>query len=104
MDDYFTRCRLAAFDPRALEALNRQESEYLEIAAKDLTVTASEVSGFPLSRIEAGKPLSLTEGLNPAWGDAISRFRDEVARPPSWRYIHSHRKAMVGNQGYIARV
>jgi hypothetical protein len=39
------------------------------------------VSGFPLSRIEAGKPLSLTEGINPAWGDAISRFRDEVVRP-----------------------
>ena len=34
MDDYFTRCRLAAFDPRALEALDRQELEYLEIAAR----------------------------------------------------------------------
>ena len=81
IDDYFTRCKLAAFDPRALDALNRQESEYLEIAAKDLTITASEVSGFPLSRIEASKPLSLTEGINPAWDDAISRFRDEVISP-----------------------
>jgi hypothetical protein len=81
MDDYFARCRLAAFDPRALDALNRQESEYLDIAAKDLTITASEVSGFPLSRIEAGKPLSLKEGLNPAWADTISRFHDEVVKP-----------------------
>jgi hypothetical protein len=78
IDDYFTRCRLAAFDPRALEALNRQESEYLEIAAKDLTITASEVTGFPLSHIEAGKPLSLKEGLNPAWADTIGRLQDEA--------------------------
>lgn len=81
IDDYFTRCRLAAFDPRALEALNRQESEYLEIAAKDLTITASEVTGFPLSHIEAGKPLSLKEGLNPAWADTIGRLQDEVLKP-----------------------
>jgi len=54
VDDYFARCRLAAFDARAIEALNRQESEYLAIAAKDLKITADEVSGFPLARITAG--------------------------------------------------
>ena len=81
VDDFFARCRLAAFDPRALVALNRQESEYLEIAAKDMEITAPEVSGFPLSCIEAGKSLPLKEGLNPAWADAIARFQAEVVRP-----------------------
>src|SRR6185369_16198936 len=47
-DDYFARCRLAAYDPRAEQALNRREEEYLDFAAKDLTLTASEVAGFPL--------------------------------------------------------
>ncbi|MEN9813967.1 MAG: hypothetical protein RL479_2653, partial [Verrucomicrobiota bacterium] len=28
VDDYFSRCRLAAFDPRALGALNRAEADY----------------------------------------------------------------------------
>ena len=37
VEDYFTRCRLAAFDPRAVSALNREEKEYLAFAAKDLT-------------------------------------------------------------------
>ncbi len=81
IDDYFARCRLAAFDPRALTAVNRQEVEYLAVAAKDLTITADEIAGFPLARIEASKPLPLKEGLNPAWAGAIARFQAEVVRP-----------------------
>ena len=34
LDDYFGRCRLAAFDPRAAALLNRNESEYLAVAAR----------------------------------------------------------------------
>ncbi|MBM3858421.1 MAG: hypothetical protein FJ395_02075 [Verrucomicrobia bacterium] len=71
VDDYFARCRLAAFDARALGALNRQESEYLALAAKDMTITAAEVAGFPLAKIEAGRPLPLKDGVNPAWADAL---------------------------------
>ncbi|MBN2507482.1 MAG: hypothetical protein JXQ71_12385 [Verrucomicrobia bacterium] len=74
VDDYFARCRLAAFDPRALTALNRQEAEYLDLAAKDLTISAQEVAGFPLARIEPKKALPLGEGLNPAWIGAIRSF------------------------------
>ena len=81
VDDYFVRCRLAAFDSRALTALNRQESEYLAIAAKDLTITAAEVAGFPLARVEAGKPLPLTRSVNPAWTDAIARLHAQVIGP-----------------------
>lgn len=47
VDDFFGRCRLAAFDPRALAALNREEKEYLAPAAKDLSITAAEVAGVP---------------------------------------------------------
>ena len=47
VDDFFARCRLAAFDERAIAALNRKEEEYLAIAAEDLSVTAEEVAGFP---------------------------------------------------------
>ena len=81
IDDYFARCRLAAFDPRSLAAVNRQEAEYLAVAAKDLTVTAAEIAGFPLARVEISKPLPLKEGVNPAWADLLARFQSEVARP-----------------------
>ena len=81
VDDYFARCRLAAFDPRALTAVNRQEVDYLALAARDLTVTASEIAGFPIVRVAADKPLPLTEGLNPAWAAAVARLERDVVRP-----------------------
>ena len=81
VDDYFARTRLAAFDARAMAALNRSETEYLAIAAKDMTITAAEVSGFPLARIEAGRPLPLAEGVNPAWAGALARLQADAVAP-----------------------
>lgn len=81
IDDYFARCRLAAFDPRATTALNRAETEYLEIAAKDLKITVEEVAGFPLARIEPGQPLPLTERVNPAWAAALATLRQAAVVP-----------------------
>jgi len=79
-DDYFTRCRLAAFDPRAVGALNRDEKEYLALGAKDLTDTAAEIAGLPLARVEAGRPLPLKEGVNPAWAGALAKLRAEAVK------------------------
>ena len=81
VEDYFGRCRLAAFDARATAALNRAESEYLAIAAKDMKITADEVAGFPLARIEAGRPLPLLEGINPAWSGALATLHKTVVTP-----------------------
>ncbi len=83
VEDYFARIRLAAFDARALAALNRQESEYLAIAAKDLNISAEEVAGFPLARIETGRPLPLLEGINPAWATALATLH-QAAVTPVW--------------------
>ncbi len=81
IDDYFGRCRLAAFDQRAQAALNRQESAYLEVVAMDFSITAAEVAHFPLAMIEAGKPLPLTEGINPAWAAGIAKLCDLCITP-----------------------
>ncbi len=81
IDDYFARCRLAAFDARSLGALNREEKEYLALGAKDLTITSAEVAGFPLSRIEADRPLPLKAGVNPAWAGALAQFQTDVVKP-----------------------
>ncbi|MDQ5987292.1 MAG: hypothetical protein CSYNP_03032 [Syntrophus sp. SKADARSKE-3] len=81
VDDYFTRCRLAAFDIRALGALNRQEEEYIAFADKTLSPTLEEASGFPLAHINIGKPLPLKEGINPAWITAMASFDADVVYP-----------------------
>jgi hypothetical protein len=81
VEDYFTRCQLAAFDPRASNALNREEKEYLALAAKDLTITHAEIAGFPLARVEAGRPLPLTQSVNPAWASAVAKFQSDAVKP-----------------------
>ena len=81
VDDYFARCRLAAFDSRAIAALNRQETEYLAIAAKDLKITAEEVAGFPLARIEAHRALPLLDSVNPAWSGALAALYTAAITP-----------------------
>jgi hypothetical protein len=81
VDDYFQRCLLAEFDPRALAAVNRSEAAYLDAAAKDMSVDAHEVASFPVALVEAGKPLPLVKGLNPAWREAVERFRALVVAP-----------------------
>ena len=81
VDDFFARTRVAAFDPRALEAVNRQEAEYLAIAAGDLSISAAELTGFPLARVDADRPLPLEQGVNPAWADALAALRTHVVTP-----------------------
>ena len=81
IDDYFARCRLAAFDARATAALNRQEADYLALAARPLAATSAEVADFPLARVDAGRPLPLADGVNPAWSGAMATFRADVVTP-----------------------
>ncbi len=81
VEDYFARCRLAAFDGRATAALNRQETEYLAIAARDLTITAAEIAGFPLARVDSAGRLPLLEGVNPAWAEALATLHRTVVTP-----------------------
>ncbi len=75
VDDFFARCQLAAFDARAIGALNREEKEFLALAAKDLTITSAEIAGFPLAQIAAGKALPLVDGVNPAWSAPMAALK-----------------------------
>jgi hypothetical protein len=81
IDDYFARGRIAAYDSRAEALVNAEESRFLAIAAKDMSITAAEVASLPLHRVEAGKPLSLVDGINPAWRAAVDLFRTSVVAP-----------------------
>ncbi len=81
IDDYFARCRMAAFDPRALTALNREEKDYLAVAAKDFSITAQEVAPFPLAQVAAGKALPLSGQVNPGWAEPLAAFVAKVTGP-----------------------
>jgi hypothetical protein len=81
VDDYFTRCKLAAFDPRVVGLLNRPETEYAELAAKDLSATGVEAAHFPLAQVAADKPLPLTGPVNPAHASALRKLQEAVVSP-----------------------
>jgi hypothetical protein len=80
IDDYFVRCGLAAFDPKAAPLLTRTDGEYAVLAAGNLAGSLA-VAALPLSRPEPKRPLDLVEGLNPAWAEAMAAFRSQVVDP-----------------------
>jgi hypothetical protein len=81
VDDYFTRCRLAAFDDRATAALNPSDSHYTEIAGLPLSDTRQEVAALPLAKVVPGGSLPLVDGINPAWQTAMAALRAAVVLP-----------------------
>jgi hypothetical protein len=78
IDDYFLRCKLAAFDPQTADTLNQLSARVESIAAKDLTDCKEEISTYPLAKIVGGKSLPLQGGLNPMWEAEIFAFKQEV--------------------------
>jgi hypothetical protein len=81
IEDYFLRCRLAEFDSDSIDILNSLSTRYEGISTKDLSLCIEEIAGFPLAKIEAAKPLSLTKGINPAWEKALDNFKKLVVKP-----------------------
>lgn len=79
VDDYFLRCQLAGFDASSVETLNSILTRIEAITIKELPDCIDEISNFPLSKIEAEKPLSLVAGINPAWKEPIEKFRELIS-------------------------
>jgi hypothetical protein len=81
VDDYFTRCRLAAFDPRGAALLNRSDADLAALAAKDLSGPVADLAALPLARAEAGRPLPLGAGANPAYAAELAALAADAVAP-----------------------
>lgn len=81
IEDYFTRCRLAKFDARAAVLLNGSEADLIALATQSLSGAHADVAKLPLARIEAGRPLPLRDGINPAWTGPMALFSAAVVAP-----------------------
>ncbi len=81
VEDYFTRCQLAAYDTRAAAPLSRAVEDYQQIAAHILSGKSDEVGSFPLATVSAGKPLPLLDSVNPAWQQRMASFHKQVILP-----------------------
>jgi hypothetical protein len=81
VEDWFTRCRLAAYDARAAEALNPAEVAYAGLSAQTLAAADAGIAALPLAQVSADAALPLRAGLNPAWEARIAQLRDVVIGP-----------------------
>lgn len=76
VEDYFLRCEMAAFAPRA--CTEPGEENRPTVPEHGLMETAA-LGDMPLARIEPDRPLSMTKGVNPAWRARMARFASLAA-------------------------
>jgi hypothetical protein len=81
VDDYFTRCRLAALDGRAATLLLGAEADLAALSARELSAGTREVAQLPLSKVEGGRALPLGDGVNPAWAQAMANLDRAAVKP-----------------------
>ena len=82
VDDFFARCRVAAYDPRSIAALNPSKETYEALAAQgSLALGAESIAQLPLAPIAPGRTLPLRQGVNPAWADALTALRRDAVVP-----------------------
>jgi len=83
VDDFFQRCHLAAFDPRAANLLNGSEDDLKRIGSQLLSGGAGsqDVATLPLAYVRSGASLPLNDRLNPAWTGAMQAFAAQVVQP-----------------------
>ncbi|MFO0549479.1 MAG: hypothetical protein U0271_13895 [Polyangiaceae bacterium] len=81
VDDYFVRCRLAAFDKRSAELLDVSATSLTVIGGQELAHNNPEIRKLPLGRPEAGRALPLDGGINPAWSEEIATLKTAAIEP-----------------------
>lgn len=77
IDDYFVRCKLAAFNSAALATLDVSLERIENANEKNLTACMDEIAALPLARITtAGLPCE--GGINPAWESVFAALKQLV--------------------------
>jgi len=81
IDDFFARAAVAAYDDRALSALNRDEKGYVALVEGMLSADAAGLADHPLAKVAPGASLPLSVGVNPAWAARMATFVDAAVVP-----------------------
>ncbi|WP_269522881.1 hypothetical protein [Coraliomargarita parva] len=100
VDDFFARCRLAAFDPRAEAPLNHDMKLYERLATEDFSVSQTDIQELPLAKVSGSPLLPLGSGINPEWKARMDKFCklvigplalgiDDSLAPEEWRKLRS---------------
>ncbi|CAN5458726.1 hypothetical protein BH09MYX1_BH09MYX1_64600 [soil metagenome] len=80
IDDYFTRCRIAAFDGRGTVLLGASEADLESLANKIISKEEGDVVRLPIAKIDTAALLPLEGGVNPAWAGKLATFREATVK------------------------
>lgn len=82
IDDFFARCRVAAYDVQAVVALNPSPEAYDALAGHTLDASVQPVAELPLAPVTQHRGLPLAgSSLNPAWAEAMAVFARDAVTP-----------------------
>ncbi len=81
LDDYFTRCRIAAYDTRGAEALQGQQPDLVALFDHDLSAADEQLAHLPLAKIDPSGRLPLGNAINPAWAAKIEALVAAAVQP-----------------------
>lgn len=81
VEDWFVRCRLAAFDARAGAALNAADATLAALGGATLKTDTESIAALPLAHVQAGVALPLGTGLNPAWAARMAALQQAAVQP-----------------------
>lgn len=81
VEDWFVRCRLAAFDARAGAALNAADATLVALGSATLKSEDQNIAALPLAHVQAGAVLTMGTGLNPAWAPRMATLHHAAVQP-----------------------
>jgi hypothetical protein len=81
IEDYFTRCQVAAYDARGTTTLAGQDAELIALSTRTLSAGDPELARLPLAKIDASARLPLKTGINPAWAAQVTAFVEQAVTP-----------------------
>ncbi len=75
VDDYFVRCKLAAFNSDQSKALEMTTDQLAALSDKNLATSIDELAKYPLARISAECTVPFDATVNPAWQSKVATFK-----------------------------
>jgi len=81
VNDFFARCRLAAYDIQAVQALNASPQTYEALAGEEISMNDMRIASLPLAPIAPGRTLALRGSTNPAWAQALADLQRHAVAP-----------------------
>ncbi len=81
IEDFFTRCKVAAYDSRGASTLAGQDAELIALSTRSLSAGDAELARLPLAKIDPAAKLQLRTGVNPAWAAQLTAFVELAVTP-----------------------